>query len=146
MLLKTVENAIKRMTIPQRDPVKQDQKKRQSRQKFDRSSVASGGHGSHKELATAQDELTAELGPQAPNLNGLLGHPEDKLVPTDRAAKRESGPKPWLQRANSAHIPALRQADKVLDSDRKKIGRHSISMGPSDLARCVSRERRGFLG
>ena len=53
-LLETVENAIRRLIMPELEQLKQEQKMQQSRQKFDRDSrgsVDSGRSGSHTDLA-----------------------------------------------------------------------------------------------
>lgn len=53
-LLETVENAIRRLIMPELETLKQEQKMQQSRQKFDRDSrgsVDSGRSGSHADLA-----------------------------------------------------------------------------------------------
>ena len=53
-LLETVENAIRRLIMPELETLKQEQKMQQSRQKFDRDSrgsVDSGRSGSHTDLA-----------------------------------------------------------------------------------------------
>ena len=50
-LLETVENAIRRLIMPELETLKQEQKMQQSRQKFDRDSVASGSSASRGEIS-----------------------------------------------------------------------------------------------
>ena len=50
-LLETVENAIRRLIMPELETLKQEQKMQQSRQKFDRESTASGSSASRGEMS-----------------------------------------------------------------------------------------------
>ena len=50
-LLETVENAIRRLIMPELETLKQEQKMQQSRQKFERDSVASGSSASRGDLS-----------------------------------------------------------------------------------------------
>ncbi len=50
-LLETVENAIRRLIMPELETLKQEQKMQQSRQRFDKDSVASGSSASRGELS-----------------------------------------------------------------------------------------------
>ena len=50
-LLETVENAIRRLIMPELETLKQEQKMQQSRQKFERESAASGSSASRGELS-----------------------------------------------------------------------------------------------
>ena len=65
-LLETVENAIKRLIMPELEHLKQEQKMQQSRQKFERDSVAS------VDSSTSRGELSRKLSKHAsaPNVSG----------------------------------------------------------------------------